>query len=275
MPRLWVEGRAVVPKVIWRLSQYGEQRSSELPPHCVHLLTGFQMMAPRHCPYGIVDFLDGQTKAMLSSNFAKMSDSIVTLEKLGAVVLDRKSKLLFVEGTFGSHIFQNPTPREVGYWRKFTNKFKSSPAIEAWEKDLKSNLNKMPIRARRAICSHFFPDMDISKQESNPDGREIIEYFSSKFNELGYGKYIPNWARDIQIVNSMLDSIEKEELKLRMDKYFGNEWYMENQGADLKRFQSLINRFASRENANSNSESPGSSYWDIVKNKQKANNNAS
>lgn len=264
-----------MPKVIWRLSQYGERRSSELPPHCVHLLTGFQMMAPRHCPYGIVDFMDGQTKAMLSFNFAKMSDSIVTLEKLGKVVLDRKFKLLFVEGTFSSHLFQNPTPREVGYWRKFADKFERSPAIEAWKKDLKANANKMPIRARRAVYSHFFPDMEVSKQESHPDGKEIIDYFSSKFNELGYGNYMPNWVRDMQIVNSMLDAISKEEIKNRMDKYFSNDWYMEKQGADLKSFQSLVNRFASKDRANSNSEIPGSSYWDIVKNKQKANNNAS
>ncbi len=261
-------------KVVRRLFQYEEPRFLDLPQSCRVALTLLQVTPPRHCPYGIVDFLDKSTAGVISDNVGDIKACIKKLESEGFIVTDSKAKILFVKKTFYSHIFQNPSTREIGYWLKFISKYeKDSPVISAWLSELKVAMKKFPLKSRRSIVSNFFPEMSIDNASKNPEARDIVEYFSKKFSELGYGTYVPNWVRDIQASNELLNSIDAEEIKSRIDKYLTNDWYMKNQGADMKRFQALVNRFASRDQEPS-TEVPGSAYWDIVKNKQKVGSDA-
>lgn len=261
----------ILAKVVRRLSHYGDQSFAGLPRRCRVALLVLLTAPPRHCPYGIVDFRDAETAQLIAENVEDLRVVIREIDSVGLVVTDTESKLLYVKGAFNSHLFSHPSPREVGYWKKFLAKYKrDSCVISCWLADLSKAVNNFPNRSSKAVVSNFFPDMEIKKLDRHPEARSLIDYFGNKFNELGYGTYVPNWVRDLQAAKELLESIELEEVKQRIDKYLSNEWYMNNQGADFKRFQALVNRFASREQQ-AGQETPGSAYWDIVNKKQKAN----
>jgi len=252
-------------RIIRRLDLYENPKFCNLPQSCRNALVIFHFATPRHTPYGIIDFRDNKTLKIINDNIPNIRSCISTLGSDGMITADRKFKIIFLHDTFKSHIFQSPSPREISYWKKFiSGNISHSNAIQMWKKELRVDLKNFPTRSRKAVIDAIFPDESSAKTGGSRESREVIEYFTSRFSELGYGSYVPKWGRESVAVSDVLDSIDIEEMKARIDRYLSNDWYMKNQGADIIRFCSLINRFAQREEI-SNEKSPGSDYWDIVK----------
>jgi len=72
--------------------------------------------------------------------------------------------------------------------------------------------------------------------------KEALAYFGSVFKETTGNKYVPTYGRDYKILGDLLKHEELEEVKRRVDRFFGgkDEWVREK-GYTIPIFKSKFN----------------------------------
>lgn len=251
------------------LSQWGNPLFITAPQGSRDLYFFCATASPPAAPIGLIWYHGDKTLGGLARkaqvSFAK---HLPPLEALSLAQHDPQAGLIYLKSCLESSLIRAYTARNVSSWKKRLAAMPESPLKEEWREDLIRAAGNYPKNISAKIYQLFANSDEIGELErgskaSSPDALEVVRHFADRFAEQGHGTYIANWSREVQVAKELLMSIGVEDIKIRIDLYFKDEWLCNQASLDFMSFRRNINKFAKTAKSMP-SKSDLSGYWDIV-----------
>ena len=224
--------------------------------------------SPLAAPLGLIWY--GGDK-LISSLARKAQVSFVAdlepLEKLGLAKHDVAAGLVYFMGALEGGLIRAYGPRNISSWKKRVEAMPESQLKEEWRAGIVAASINYPKNISAKIYQIFaskeeFKDAPGGKASSS-DALEVVRYFADKFSEKGHGPYIGSWSKEVQVAKELLLALTCEDIKVRIDLYFKDEWLCSQASLDFMSFRRNINKFAKSANTMPTKKDL-SGYWDIV-----------
>ncbi len=229
--------------------------------------------SPPAAPLGLVWHQgDKHLSALARKAQVSFPKGIPPLVEVGLAAYDDQHGLLYLPKAMLGGAIALYNSRNISSWAKRAGQMPESDLKEVWRRDLIKASAGYPKAIREKIFSIFASRDDLGKLEGksdiSQDAVELVRYFSDKFKFAMQCDYVASWSREVQIAKQLLMSLSFEDLKIRIDLYFKDEWLCNNTSMDFMAFRRNINKFAKGSRV-SVKKSDLSGYWDIVKRESK------
>ena len=141
----------------------------------------------------------------------------------GFIREDPATSLILMPSILLGNLIQSYTPRNVISWSKRLDLFPDSEIKKAWLSMILS-VSKEKSGSLFKKISETFGGSDFGSENPGSDAVILVRYFAEIFEVNGYGSYVANWGKEIAIAKSLLETLDVEEIKKRIDLYFKDEW---------------------------------------------------
>jgi len=190
---------------------------------------------------------------------------ILALEKIGFAKHDAKAGLILLNRAVRRGFIQSYSLRNVNSWKKRFAAIPNSPLKEEWRTEIVNASTEYPKNIAAKIQQLFASEQELggASNGKSPQAVEIVRYFADTFAEKGYGTYVANWGKEVQVAKEILGVIEFEDVKMRIDLYFKDEWLSQMASLDFMSFRRNINKFA-KSASSMPTKKDLEGYWAIV-----------
>lgn len=223
---------------------------------------------PAASPLGLIWYYGDKQLGVLArkAQVSIISDAPALVDA-GLAKHDPESGIIYLPHALSGGLIKTYTARNINSWRRRFDAMPSSPIKEVWRLQLVSQVSEYPKGLATKIAQNFASADELAQmpggKTASPEALELVQYFADKFAEKGNGTYVGNWSREVQVAKELLEVINFEDIKHRIDLYFKDEWLCRKASLDFMSFRRNINKFAkSSKSAQGSNDLSG--YWDIV-----------